>query len=81
MGGYPKFKKKGFKKSYRTNNVRNTYKGKKYESIKIDLEKKVITLPKLKEIKVKGYRNLERIDERIINATISIDNTCINELN
>ncbi len=70
-GNYPKFKRKGSKKSYRTNNIRSTYKGKLYESIKIDLKRKVITLPKLKEVSIRGYRHLERINGRIINATIS----------
>ena len=33
-------------------------------------EQKIIKLPKLKEIKIRGYRKLERTDDRIINATI-----------
>lgn len=70
LGEYPTFKKKGSKDSYRTNNITSTYKGKKYESIKIDLETKVITLPKLKEVKIRGYRNLDKIEGRIINATV-----------
>ena len=37
----------------------------------MDLKRKVITLPKLKEVKIKGYRNLESLPGRIINATIS----------
>ena len=70
QGGYPKYKKKGIKDSYRTNYVKNTYKDKIYENIKIDLKNKIITLPKLKEVKIKGYRHLEYIKGRIINATI-----------
>ena len=70
QGGYPKFKKKGIKDSYRTNYIKNTYKDKIYENIKIDLKNKIITLPKLKEVKIKGYRHLECIKGRIINATI-----------
>lgn len=34
------------------------------------IEKRIIKLPKLKEIKVRGYRNLKDIKGRIINATI-----------
>ncbi len=71
LGGYPKFKKKGYKDSYRTNFITSEYKGTTYSNIKIDLNKKVITLPKLKEIKIRGYRNLEYINGRIINATFS----------
>ncbi len=70
-GGYPKFKTKGVKDSYRTTYVKNKYKDKVYENIKLDLVNKIITLPKLKEVKIRGYRNLERINGRILNATIS----------
>lgn len=71
LGGYPKFKKKGYRDSYRTNYITSEYKGKKYENIKIDLKNKIITLPKLKEVSIRGYRNLTNIDGRIINATIT----------
>ena len=66
----PKFKKKGVKSSYRTNYVKSEYKGHVYENIKIDLEKREITLPKLKEVKIRGYRNLKEIKGRIINTTV-----------
>ena len=69
-GGYPVYKKKGIKDSYRTNYVKNTNKDKTYENIKIDLKNKKITLPKLKEVKIRGYRKLEYINGRIINATV-----------
>ena len=70
QGGYPRFKKKGVKDSYRTNCIRSTRENKLYENIKIDLKEKTITLPKLKEVKIRGYRNLEYIKGKIINATI-----------
>ena len=63
QGGYPKFKRKGIKESYRTNYIKNTYKGKLYENIKINLKERTITLPKLKEVKIRGYRHLEYIKE------------------
>ncbi len=71
LGEYPKFKKKGYRDSYRTNYITSEYKGKKYENIKIDLNNKIITLPKIKEVSIKGYRKLENINGRIINATIT----------
>ena len=72
QNNYPKFKGKySSKRSYRTNYITSTYKERKYENIKVDLKRKVITLPKLKEIKIRGYRNLESLPGRIINATIS----------
>ena len=72
QNNYPKFKGKySSKRSYRTNYITSIYKERKYENIKVDLKRKVITLPKLKEIKIRGYRNLESLPGRIINATIS----------
>lgn len=68
--GYPNFKKKGIHDSFRTNNIRNTYKGKEYNSIKLDIINKTITLPKLKEVKIRGYRSKKEIKGRIINASI-----------
>ena len=69
--GYPKFKAKGTKNGYRTNYIKNKYKEKIYENIKLDLVNKTITLPKLKEVKIKGYRKIKKIAGRILNATIS----------
>ena len=68
---YPKFKSKvRSRSSYRTNNITREYNGKIYNSIEINLKDKVIKLPKLKEIKIRGYRKLNKIEGRIINATI-----------
>ena len=72
-GNYPRFKNKFGKNSYRTNYITSEYKGTKYENIKLDLVSKTITLPKLKEVRIRGYRNLDKIDGRIINATVSKD--------
>lgn len=70
QGGFPKFKAKGVKDSYKTNNVVSTYKEKVYNSIELDLEKRLIKLPKLKWVKIKGYRNKESINGRIRSAVI-----------
>ena len=71
LGSKPKFKSKNKpRQSYRTNNIRGTYKGKEYNSIEIDLNSRTIKLPKLKEVSIRGYRNLISINGRIINATI-----------
>ena len=69
--GYPKYKRKYDRNSYRTNFITSTYKGKIYENIKLDLISKTITLPKLKEVKIRGYRKLNNINGRIINTTVS----------
>ena len=73
QGGFPKFKAKGVKDSYKTNNTVNTYKGKTYHSIELDLEKRLIKLPKLKWVKIKGYRNKESINGRIKSVVIRKD--------
>ena len=71
--GYPRFRVKGVHESFRTNNTLNTYKNKKYESIRIDFNKRIITLPKLKEVKFRGYRTTKEIIGKIKSATISKD--------
>ncbi len=73
QGGFPKFKAKLVKDSYKTNNVVSTYKEKVYNSIELDLEKRLIKLPKLKWVKIKGYRNKESINGRIRSAVIRKD--------
>ena len=71
--GYPRFRRKGEHESYTTNNILNEYKNIKYESIRIDLKNKVITLPRLKKIEFRGYRNIKKINGKIKSATISKD--------
>ena len=65
-----KEKAKGFHERYKTNNIKNSYKGKEYNSIKLDLKNRTITLPKLKEVKIRGYRNKEVIIGDIKSAVI-----------
>ena len=71
--GYPRFRVKGKHESFRTNNTLSTYKNKKYETIRVDFNKRVITLPKLKEVKFRGYRTTKEIVGKIKSATISKD--------
>ena len=68
--GYPSFKNKFSKQSYRTNCIRSTYKGTNYSNIAIFKKDNQIKLPKLGVVNIKGYRNLENINGKIINATI-----------
>ena len=70
IGGYPKYKIKGINNSYKTNNIKSTYKGKKYNSIKLDLINKIITLPKLKEVSIRGYRNKNKLNGEVKSAVI-----------
>ena len=71
--GYPRFTVKGKHESFRTNNTLSTYKNKKYETIRVDFNKRIITLPKLKEVKFRGYRTTKEIVGKIKSATISKD--------
>ena len=71
--GYPRFRVKGVHESFRTNNTLNTYKDKNYESIRMDYNKRVINLPKLKGVKFRGYRKDKIMVGKIKSATISKD--------
>ena len=73
--GYPKFKSKFARQSYRTNCVRGAYKEKEYSNIEVDLLTRNIKLPKLGKVNIRGFRNRERIEGKILNATISRETT------
>ena len=73
--GYPKFKSKFNKQSYRTSCVRGTYKEKEYSNIEVDLLTRNIKLPKLGKVKIRGYRKKDKIEGKILNATISREST------
>ena len=68
--GYPKFKSKNYKDTYRTTCIRRSSKEKNYSNIELDLENKEIKLPKLGKVKIKGYRNKKEFNGKIFNATI-----------
>ena len=68
--GYPRFKKKGIKDSYKTNNITSTYKGRVYNSIELDLVNRTIKLPKLGIVEIKGYRNKNSINGIIKSAVV-----------
>lgn len=72
---YPVFKNKHTKQSYRTNCIRSSYKENKYSNIELNLKTKEIKLPKIGKVKLRGYRNLREISEKIINATITKETT------
>ena len=72
---YPSFKNKFSKQSYRTNCITSVYKNKKYSNIKIDIKERMIKAPKLGLVKIRGYRNLDELTDRIINITIEKEKT------
>ena len=67
----PKFKSKNNKNSYNTNAVYSIYKNKEYCNIELDLISRQVKLPKLKWVKIKGYRNIKEIQGKIKSTTIS----------
>ena len=73
--GYPNFKSKFNRQSYRTSCIRGTYKGKEYSNIEVDLLTRNIKLPKLGKVKIKGFRDKDKIKGKIVNATISRETT------
>ena len=73
--GYPNFKSKFNRQSYRTNCIKSTYKGKEYSNIEVDLLTRFIKLPKLGKVKIKGFRDKDKIEGKIVNATISRETT------
>ena len=72
---YPSFKNKFSKQSYRTNCITSVYKNKKYSNIKIDIKERMIRVPKLGLVKIRGYRNLNELTDKIINITIEKEKT------
>ena len=67
LSGKPKHKSYNSIQTYRTS-CKKDKKG--ITNIKVDLENNVIKLPKLDEIKIKGYRKLKEFNLKIINATV-----------
>ena len=70
-GGYPKFKKKGIKDSYKTDMIKRVYNNKEYYNIEVNIKERLIKLPKLGYMKIRGYRSLKEFYKDIKNVTIS----------
>lgn len=70
-GCYPKHKSKYNRNSYNIPSTYKKYKDKEYCNIELDLTNRQIKLPKLKWVKIRGYRNTNNINGKIKNATIS----------
>ena len=66
---HPVYKKRGVKDGYKTINIKSSYKESNYSNIILDLKNKTIKLPKIGNIKLKGYRKLNK-ELDIVNATI-----------
>lgn len=66
--------KLSFKSKYKHSSyIVDNYEINGYTNIVLDLNKRMIKLPKLGYIKIRGYRNIHKIDGKLKNATISIE--------
>ena len=63
---HPRYKSKNNHDTYRTTAIRSSYKGNEYCNIKVDLKRRIIKLPKLPEIEIRGYRNLKIFEDKKI---------------
>lgn len=68
---YPNYKSKYNKESYTTNNELKTWGNIKYNSVRLNLKDRVVILPKLKSVAIRGYKKLSNINGKIKSATVS----------
>ena len=71
QGKYPKFKSKYSSNCYYTSAKHWSFKDKEYSNIELDLINRRIKLPNLNWVNIRGYRNVNNIIGKIINASIS----------
>ena len=66
--------KLSFKSKYKHSSyIVDNYEINGYTNIALDLNKRRIKIPKLSYIKIRGYRNIHKIDGKLKNVTISIE--------
>lgn len=68
---YPNYKSKYNKESYTTNNELKTWGNIKYYSVRINLKDRIVILPRLKSVTIRGYKKLSSINGKIKSATVS----------
>ncbi len=68
---YPNYKSKYNKESYTTNNEIKTWGNIKYYSIRLNLKDRIVILPRLKSVTIRGYKKLSSINGKIKSATVS----------
>lgn len=70
-GKYPNYKSKYNKESYTTNNELKTWGNIKYYSVRLNLKDRIVILPRLKSVTIRGYKKLSSINGKIKSATVS----------
>lgn len=68
---YPNYKSKYNKESYTTNNELKTWGNIKYYSVRLNLKDRIVILPRLKSVTIRGYKKLSSINGKIKSATVS----------
>ena len=71
VGKYPNYKSKYNKESYTTNNELKTWGNIKYYSVRLNLKDRIVILPRLKSVTIRGYKKLSSINGKIKSATVS----------
>lgn len=70
-GKYHNYKSKYNKESYTTNNELKTWGNIKYYSVRLNLKDRIVILPRLKSVTIRGYKKLSSINGKIKSATVS----------
>lgn len=71
VGKYPNYKSKYNKESYTTNNELKTWGNIKYYSVRLNLKDRIVILPRLKSVTIRGYKKLSSMNGKIKSATVS----------
>ncbi len=67
---FPKYKGYYQTQTYKTICIRHSYKNFNTQSIILDLNRKIIKLPKLGEVTIRGYRNINEFTKKLLSVTI-----------
>lgn len=67
---FPKYKGYYQTQTYKTVCIRHNYKKNSTQSVVLDLSKKIIKLPKLGEVIIRGYRNVDKFTKNILSVTV-----------
>lgn len=70
-GKYHNYKSKYNKESYTTNNELKTWGNIKYYSVRLNLKDRIVILPRLKSVTIRGYKKLSSMNGKIKSATVS----------
>lgn len=70
LSGMPRYKRYGVHPSFTSPCTYGPYKRKSYASVQMDCDKKLLKLPKLHQVKYRGYRSLKTLPGKIKSVTV-----------